>query len=664
MINKLLSVLIGLTLLLAMSCNQSSFDINDPSTYPLYDGDDLGVNYTPTKTSFKLWAPTAKVVKLRFYNKGEGGEPSQTIIMKKSRNGLWQFEVHKDIEGVYYTYQVQIEKDWLNEVPGPYAKAVGVNGKRAMVVDMQKTNPEGWENEKKPKLKSFSDIILYELHIRDVSIHQNSGIQHKGKFLGLSETGTTYNSKFSTGIDHIKEMGVTHVHILPAFDYRSIDESNLQEGKYNWGYDPQNFNVPEGSYATNVTDGRVRITEFKKMVQTMHEQGLRVVLDVVYNHVGYPKEQSFDQIVPGYYFRMNADGSFSNASGCGNETASDRYMMRKYMIESVKYWMSEYHLDGFRFDLMGIHDTETMNILAQEVHKIDSSIFLYGEGWTAGDSPLPMEKRTVKANMPIVKGIAAFSDEMRDGIKGHWNDLKTKGFVSGKKNTEETIKFGIVAATQHPQVDYKSVNYSDAPWSNGPMQTINYVSCHDNNTLWDKLLISNPKASNKKLKRMAKLANTIVLTSQGIPFMHAGVEFLRTKHEVENSFESPDSINWIDWSFKEKNMDVVEFYKGLIQMRKEHPIFRLPSSEKIATNLEFMDMEPGVVGYFIESDLEDEAWETAVVIFNANNKAINFYIDDAYWTTAFDLDNGYNPNGKKVKGEVKLDPLSAYVFYR
>jgi len=658
---------LGIALLIfftAMACNQTSFDPRDPSSYPVYEGNDLGATYTPEKTIFKLWAPTANQVMLRIYADGIGGEALKAIPLEKGKQGVWQLQIKDDLKNQYYTFQVQVDKAWLNEVPGPYAAAVGVNGKRAMVVDLKATNPSNWEDDAKPVLISASDIIIYELHIRDFSIHKESGIANKGKFLAFTESGTKTLQGSATGIDHLKEMGITHVHLLPSFDFRSVDEMQLEKPKYNWGYDPQNFNTPEGSYSTNPIDGNTRIKEFKQMVQALHQAGIRVILDVVYNHVGNLTEQSFEQTVPGYYFRKNADSTFSNASGCGNETASERAMMRKYIIESVNYWAKEYHLDGFRFDLMGIHDIETMNLISESLHTLDSTLYIYGEGWTAGDSPLPIEKRAIKQNMPYINGVAAFSDEIRDGIKGHWNNLKNKGFVSGAPEMEESVKFGIVAATQHPQVDYLAVNNSKKAWSNNPTQTINYVSCHDNNTLWDKLAISAPESSEADRKRMDKLANTIVFTSQGVPFLHAGEEFLRTKRLVENSFESPDSINWIDWGLKDKNRDVFEFYKGLIQMRKAHPAFKMPTAEMIVSHLEFMDLEPGLIGYTLTDSANGDSWKDIAVIFNANKNSIDFDLGPEEWIVAFDLDGGYQQDGKKLKGSIKLDPISAYVFYK
>ena len=408
-----------LSICLLMACQETpppvyqSFD-----EYPVYKRTDLGLTYTSKKSTFKLYAPPAAKVVLRFYEKGEGGQATEEVKMKRTENGVWEATINKNLEGQYYTFQTLINEKWGEEVPDPYVKTVGVNGKRGQVIDFAKTNPTDWAQDKKPALKNPTDVILYELHVRDLSMHENSGIQNKGKFLGLTEKGTKNPDGVATGIDHIKELGVTHVHLLPSYDYMSIDESKLEENNFNWGYDPQNYNVPEGSYSTNPYDGAVRVKEFKEMVKTLHDNGLRVVLDVVYNHTGVTEGSNFNQLLPGYYYRQNTDGSFSNASACGNETASDRPMMRKFIIESVKYWVNEYHLDGFRFDLMGIHDIETMNQISAALHEIDPSIFIYGEGWTGGDSPLPEADRALKKYTHRIKGVAAFSDDIRDGLKG------------------------------------------------------------------------------------------------------------------------------------------------------------------------------------------------------------------------------------------------------
>lgn len=513
--------------------------------YPSYSGRDLGVTYTPLKTDFKVWAPKASEVVLRLYTEGNGGKVLYTINLNKEQNGVWKTVVKKDIKNIYYTFQVKHDNKWLLERPDIYAKAVGVNGARGMVVDLISTNPANWKNDKRPPLKHPTDIILYESHVRDFSISKNSGIKHKGKFLGLVEKGTKSPSGEITGIDHLKELGITHIHLLPSFDFNSVDETK-PDAKYNWGYDPINYNVPEGSYATNAYDGNSRIKEFKQMIQVLHANGIRVILDVVYNHTA-DKESGFNQFAPEYFYRHNPDGTYSNGTGCGNETASERPMMRKFMIESVAYWAREYHMDGFRFDLMGVHDIETMNLISDTLRKIDPTIFVYGEGWTAGNSPYPEDLRAVKKNTFELHGIAAFSDDIRDGLRGPYNDVKVKGFSSGAKGMKENVKFGIAGATQHPQINYKAVSYSGKPWADEPFQSINYVSCHDDNTLYDRLKAANPDASEADLIKMDKLSQAIVLTSQGVPLLHSGAEMLRTKMGVANSFNMPDSINEIDW---------------------------------------------------------------------------------------------------------------------
>ncbi|HEX4876325.1 MAG TPA: type I pullulanase, partial [Chitinophagaceae bacterium] len=497
---------------------------DDFSKYPVYNGNDLGLVYSPKMSTFKIWAPSAKEAELILYKEGNGGNPTNKVVMQKEANGIWSAEAKADVKGMFYVFRVNINGNWSDEVPDPYAKAVGINGKRAMVVDMAETNPEGWQNDKSPLFKQKTDAIIYELHVRDASISATSGIEHKGKFLGLAEKGTTTKNGTSTGLDHLKDLGVTHVHLLPSYDYNSVDEAVTDKPQYNWGYDPLNYNTPEGSYSTNAADGKVRIKEFKQLVKTFHQNGLRVIMDVVYNHTALTEKSNFNQLVPGYYYRQDEKGKFSDATACGNETASERPMMRKFILESVLHWVKEYHVDGFRFDLMGVHDIETMNLVSRELHKIRPDILIYGEGWTAGKSPLPDEQRALKANASKLDRIAVFSDDIRDGIKGSVFEHSDKGFASGKPGMEETIKFGIVASVQHPQVDYSKINYSKAPYSKEPYQTITYAECHDNHVLWDKLSVSAaPNAMQDadpvSMRDMHKLALSIVLTSQGISFL-------------------------------------------------------------------------------------------------------------------------------------------------
>ncbi len=618
---------------LFMAMLSAQFKVGEYDKYPVYEGNDLGLTYSPEKSIFKIWAPTASKSKIFIYNSGTDGEPEQTLDMVKDEaTGVFSIALDGDLEGKFYTFQVYtLMLGWMKETPDPYAGAVGVNGLRAMVVNLTKTNPEGWENDKKPALNSIADIILYELHLRDISIDPNAGIKNEGKFLGLAEQGTLSKDSLSTGLDHIKELGVTHVHILPAFDFKSLDESKLEEGRYNWGYDPQNYNAPEGSFSTDPFDGRVRINEFKQMVKALHDNGLRVVMDVVYNHTFNAENSSFGQLVPNYYYRLDEHGHFSNASGCGNETASEHFMMRKFMLESMRYWVNEYHVDGFRVDLMGIHDLETMNLISSELHKLDPTIIIYGEGWTAGTSPMDMQRLAVKTNAHKLVGVAAFSDEFRDGVKGHVFKPNARGFINGETELEESVKMGIVGAISHPQVDNKLVNYSKYPWANSPTQCINYVSCHDNHTLWDRLKNANPNASDEELLQMNKLAQTLVLTSQGIPFLHAGEEMVRTKYGVENSFESPDSINMIRWENKAKHADLLDYYKGLIQLRKQHPAFRMGNADAVRANLEFLKTPfENVIAYVLKDNANGDSWKRIVCIFNGNKvgKAVSIPTGD------------------------------------
>lgn len=609
---------------------------NDPiaigfSKYPVYNGKDLGLTYFPTKSVFRIWSPTAEKAEVLLYSDGEGDSPVSTFNMQKSSNGTWIITLPGDKKGLFYTFRVFINKQWQNEVPDPYAKAVGVNGKRALVFNLKDTHPTGWAKDKSPEFKNPTDAVIYELHVRDASISSTSGIKNKGKFLGLTETGTKNSGGFSTGLDHIKELGVTHVHLLPLYDFNSVDEKN-PDTKYNWGYDPLNYNVPEGSYSTDPYDGVTRIKEFKQLVKVFHENGLRVVMDVVYNHTALTETSNFNQLVPGYYYRQAKDGKFSNATACGNETASERPMFRKFMLESMKYWVQEYHIDGFRVDLMGVHDITTMNLISKELHKIKPDILIYGEGWTAGSSPLPDSLRALKANVSRLDRIAVFSDDLRDGIKGSVFEHTDKGFASGKPGMEESIKFGIVAACKHPQVDYTKVNYSKAPYASQPYQTISYCECHDNHVLWDKLAISAKDATEEERTNMYKLALSIVLTSQGISFLHAGSEFLRSKKEVENSYESPDSINAIDWSFKTKNNEVFEYVKALIKLRKEHPALRMKTAKELISNISFMNgMPDGVVGYTINGTAVHDSWKKLMIIFNGSDQSQKILWEKEQW---------------------------------
>lgn len=640
----------------------------DYSKYPAYAGNDLGLTYSKAKSVFKIWSPVAQKAQLLLYKDGVTGKSFRQVNMVKSSGGTWTAALTGNLSGTFYTFKVQVNGVWLNEVPDPYAKSCGANGKRAMVADLSNTNPEGWNNDKSPVFKGKTDAVIYELHVRDASISPSSGIMHKGKFIGLTETGTKNKDGQPTGLSHLKELGVTHIHLLPVFDFRSVDETNPAQN-YNWGYDPMNYNIPEGSYATNPYDGVTRIKEFKKLVQAFHANGLRVVMDVVYNHTALTETSNFNQLVPGYYYRQTKDGKFSDATACGNETASERPMFRKFMIESMKYWVQEYHIDGFRVDLMGVHDIETMNQLSKELHKIKPDILLYGEGWTAGASPLAESARAVKANAYKLDRIAVFSDDIRDGIKGSVFVHDEKGFASGQPGTDESIKFGITAACQHPQVDYTKVNYSKAPYAAQPSHTISYCECHDNHTLWDKLTISAKTATEEERKSMHQLALSIVLTSQGISFLHAGTEFLRSKKGVENSYNSPDSINAIDWDLKTKNKDVFEYVKALIKMRKEHPAFRMADAKSIKENINFLEMgTPGFIVFDINGGAVNDKWKTIRVYLNGTAEKRRIKLLGGWHQFVHNYKVApFNDEDSPVPGllkSVEMNPFSCTILYQ
>ena len=645
------------------SCSETKTQYTTFDDFPIPEGENLWLFYSKDYTKFKVWSPIANEVELNLYKAGHGGKPIATHAMSNAPNGIWKKRVDGDLHGTYYTYRVQIDGHWLEETPGIYAQAVGVNGKRAMVLDFETTHPEDWEQDKGPEISHLNEAIIYELHIRDMTIHPESGSSLPGKYLGLVEEGTKGPNGVSTGIDHLKEMGITHVHLLPTFDHYAIDETKLDSLQFNWGYDPQNYNVPEGSFSSNPFKAEVRIKEFKQMVKSFHDNGIGVILDVVYNHTGRTEDSNFNLENPSYYYRFREDGSFSDAAACGNETASERAMMRNFILESVKYWASEYHLDGFRFDLMGIHDIPTMNQVAKELKQINPNLFIYGEGWTAGDSPLPMEQRALKKSMMEMPAIAAFGDDIRDGLKGSVFEDESTGFVSGAENTEESVKFGVVGCIQHPQLDYEAVNYSKAPWAKEPWQSIAYVSCHDNHTLYDKLKVSRKDASEKDIIQMDKLANAVVMTSQGTAFIHAGAEMLRTKNGEHNSYNLPDSINRIDWNWKWEHKEIVEYYKNLIALRKAHPAFRMTTAVDVQSNLEFKTVEPGLISFQISKNANGDSWKNIYVIYNARTTSVNYNLEGE-WQLAVAGSDFYNSEEKIEQGTLNVPPVSMAVVFQ
>ena len=616
-----------------ISCQSVKKEYTSFEEYPIPEGKLVEMEYSPIETKFTLWAPTAEEVRVLLYDSGNEGSAYQTLSLEMGEDGIWNTSIKEDLKGKFYTFNVKVNGKWLGDTPGIMAKAEGVNGKRAAVIDLRSTDPEGWANDVRPLLKDYADIIVYEMHHRDFSLDSVSGIRNKGKFLALTELGTTTSQGEKTGIDHLKELGVTHVHILPSYDYASVDESKPDKAQYNWGYDPQNYNVPDGSYSTDPYKPDVRIKEFKQMVQALHKAGIRVVLDVVYNHTFNTEESNFERTVPGYFYRQTKDGKPANGSGCGNETASDRAMMRKYMVESVLYWINEYHIDGFRFDLMGIHDIETMNEIRAAVDKIDPSIFIYGEGWAASAPQLDQEELAMKANIYKMPRIAAFSDEMRDGLRGGWDDDRKGAFLIGQPGHEMSIKFGLVGAVKHPQVINDSVNYSKEPWALQPTQMISYVSCHDDMCLADRLKATMPDATDEERASLHKLAETFVFTSQGVPFIFAGDEMMRDKKGIHNSYNSPDSINTIDWRNKTIHHDVFDYVRELITLRKNHPAFRMGDADKVRQYMEFLPVEgSNLVAFILKDNANGDSWKNIIVAFNSRKEPAKLSIPAGRYT--------------------------------
>ncbi len=640
------------------------------------------MTYSSSETVFKLFAPTDAECYVKVGN--------DSIAMTLA-DSIWTATMPGDQKGKEYVFVVNGQSS-----PGVFAKAVGVNGKCGVVLDLKETNPEGWAQDKRPVVKSPADLVIYEMHHRDFSIDASSGLKNKGKFLALTE---------EKAINHLKSLGVNAIHILPSYDFGSVDETRLQDNKYNWGYDPVNYNVPEGSYSTDPYDPQCRIREFKQMVQALHKAGIRVILDVVYNHTYDIEHSNFQKTFPDYYYRKEAPlsspegdtsaqntieapsgavgGAYSNGSGCGNETASEQPMMRRFMLESVKYWISEYHIDGFRFDLMGVHDIETMNLIRDEVNKIDPTIFIYGEGWSAGQCAYPLEKLAVKAHVNQLHGIAAFSDEIRDALRGPFSDDTKGAFLAGIPGEEESIKFGIAGAIAHPQVDMSKVNYSKEPWANEPTQMISYVSCHDDMCLVDRLKASvaplrSGGLGEAELIRLDLLAQTAVFTSQGVPFMLSGEEMLRDKKGVHNSFESPDSVNHLDWQNLQRYPQVFDYYKNLIALRKNHPAFRLGKADLVRKHLTFFGVPssgeegsgvvanntPCLVGFCLKDHAGGDAWKDIIVILNANREPQTVMIPEGKYTVVC-CDGKIDESGLgEVHGDkVVVDPQSALIIH-
>lgn len=631
------------------------------------------MTYSKGQTVFQLNAPTA--AKIRIYKSGQGGKAIKTVKMKANGKDHWEATVKGDLAGKFYTFDMG-----KGECPGTFAKAVGVNGNRGAIIDMASTNPEGWKDDKRPELKSPADLVIYELHVRDFSVSPTSGLKYKGKYLALTEP---------KAIEYLKRLGVNAIHFQPLFDFASVDETRLDTPQFNWGYDPKNYNVPDGSYSTDPFSPAVRVREFKQMVQALHQAGIRVIFDAVYNHTFNIDGSNFQRTYPDYYYRKTADGKYSDGSGCGNETASEKPLMRDYMIESVLYWVNEYHIDGFRFDLMGVHDIETMKLIRAAVDKIDPSIYIYGEGWSAGSCAYPNDQLAIKVNTFKLNGIGAFSDDMRDALRGPFSDNTKGAFLAGIPGEEESLKFGIVGGIAHPQVDMNLVNYDKKPWTAEPTQQISYVSCHDDMCLVDRLkatVLGIKDTSRTESERTAELirldllAQTAVFTSQGVPFFLAGEEMLRDKKGVHNSYCSPDSINEFNWENLKKYPQVFEYYRNLIQLRKNHPAFRLAKAEAVREHLEFLptgSADPKNAGEQAEKEgcllafrlknLEGiDSWKNIIVIFNANKEARTVAIPQGEYHVA--CCNGViNEDGigmPLVGNETIIDGQSALILYQ
>jgi len=621
-----------------------------------YSGSDLGARWTKEKTLFRLWAPTAKSAKVNLYRSGNPGVEDRIsqIEMSSSVAGTWTAEAPGDQNGIYYTFTVELEEG-IREACDPYARTTGVNGHRAMVLDLRSTDPEGWENDRDPNAeKSITDAVIYELHVRDLSSDASSGIENRGKFLGVIEEGTHTPDGIPTGLDHIKSMGVTHLHLLPSYDYGSVDEAHPEREQFNWGYDPVNYNVPEGSYATDPYHGEVRVKEMKQMIQGLHKAGISVVLDVVYNHVYEGETFCFNRIVPEYFSRTH-DGHYSNGSGCGNDTASERSMVHKYIVDSVKYWADEYHIDGFRFDLVGLIDVDTINELVASVRAKHPNVIFYGEGWSmATEMTKPDVAMATQRNAWQTPNFAYFSDTLRDVLRGYVFDDHAYGYVAGAQGQEELVKKCFMG---HPD------------WCPSPCQTINYASCHDNMALFDRLTLSKPDATFEERVRMNNLAAAIYMLSQGVPFLQAGEELLRSKPlpgggYEHNSYASPDSVNSIKWNDLSKPLYAanVDYYRGLIAFRKAHSTLRLTTNEAVQEQVHPMEgLEPNVVGFQLRGSADDPA-ASIIVLYNPNQTPTTVQLPKGRWNVCIADQTAGTESLLTVEGGISVAPISACVL--
>ena len=623
-----------------------------------YSGHDLGATWSAEQTAFRLWAPTADAAQVNLYRTGDiyNADRITDVPMKRAENGTWTVSIPGDLNGVYYTYMVRIGKT-IVEACDPYAKACGVNGDRAMVIDLNSTDPEGWDNDCDPNAGiDFTDTFIYELHVRDLSIHPSSGIKNKGKYLGVTETGTKSPSGVPTGLDHIKDLGITHLHLLPVYDYGSVDERHPEKPQFNWGYDPVNYNCPEGSYATDAFNGAVRVKEMKQMVKGLHDNGISVIMDVVYNHVYEKNDFCFNKLVPMYFSRVT-DGVVSNGSGCGNDTATERSMVRKFIVDSVCYWADEYHIDGFRFDLVGLMDVETINTIVSEVHKRHPNVVFYGEGWSMKTDLTKDVPLATQMNSTMTPGFAYFNDTLRDSIRGSTFYSDALGFVTGAVGIGEKL-----------ESCFRGLPF----WCSDPQQTINYVSCHDNNTFLDRISLACPNATMAEKIRMYKLGAVFYMTAQGIPFMHAGEEMLRSKPDakggyIENSFKSPDSVNSIKWNLLDKKeyADTFAYYKGLIAFRKAHPVLRMTSVVDILSNLIPVHCDQPHVGAFhIRGDVSGEPSRELFLIFSADDKAQTVALPEGQWQICINGEKAGTESLGTAEKTVTVAPISAMVLVK
>lgn len=632
--------------------------------YPVPTGDLTEMEYTPTKSTFSFWSPNADEVRLMLFRNGESGHAYRTVHLQPGSDGMWSAVVEENLLNQYYTFNVKIKEKWHGDTPGLNAHAVSANGKRAAIIDVDAASPKGWERDARPAFYSPSRAIIYNLHLKDFSQDTTSNIRFRGRYLSLTQTGTHTVDGLSTGIDHLKELGVTHVQLMPVFDFADVNESDVRQSHYAYGSQPFNYNVPEGSYSTRPHVPASRIKEFKQMIMALHKAGIRVVMEVAYSHVADAASSNFEKAAPGYFFRMNGK-KMADGSGFGNETATERPMMRKFIVESIRYWMNEYHIDGFYFDMMGLMDLQTMRAVRDAATEVDSNILIYGDGTSPNKPMLSTDSLAVASNIFRAIGVGAYAHEFKNALFGPQKELHKIGFLGGVPGSEETLRFDMGGAIPNAQIKFYRVHEHKRAWAMEPTQCFNYLTSHDDYCLVDRLRASLSNVTPIQQMRLSEVAHTALLLSQGTPIIYCGDEMLRDKRMVRHSMNSSDTINAINWRLKGFNNELVEYIKGLIRLRRAHPAFRLGNADAVRKSMHFLPTDPNVIAFSLNNHAGGDMWGTIIVAFNTTLKYAKIVVPEGVYTVVANNGKVYEGGlGRMAGPEVGVPGQTALVMWK